>query len=478
MAPPKRCDKGKAVASPSKRSRPSSGSHSDEYDGNLFRSLHAFEFYSSDIVARKVHMGKRIDFEFFAGAGFDLEGLFDALGWVPYVSMNEKVYPHLVNLFYANLVVSDKKISTYVKGVHIPLRVSLLSEVMEIPVLQEVHYKSALDHRPEAYRRILEADVDPLHIERVNANSFSTLHRFLHKLVCSILVPRSGSMDGVTDDHILLIQALLDGSHVDLPNITLNYIRDVIGVPKRSLIYGMLITRILRKFKVNFSGEESKSLSGFDVIYSGTLARMKMSIQDGVFVRTVSRTPQKGQGPLDDAGDEFCLSTPGTTPSPSQPSASVDQLTQLFSDFSTSVFARFDSMDTRLDAMDYKTLNLALLNPRLMIFAQIFMCSRCSKIGLRIDPESLRESTPFKWHVLQPNQSRPRPSTGVDPDCVQFFRVDPSPSRESTSVQQKLFSSKGVDPQFVLESTLTLLESTPAKVGVDPGLQNFMKSAF
>ncbi|MQL76956.1 hypothetical protein Taro_009354 [Colocasia esculenta] len=53
--------------------------------------------------------------------------------------------------------------------------------------------------------------------------------------------------------------------------------------------------------------------------------------------------------------------------------------------------------------------------------------------------------------------------------------VDPRSSRESTSVQQKQFSPKGVDPQFVLESTLTLLESTPAKVGVDPGLQNFWK---
>ncbi|MQM16078.1 hypothetical protein Taro_049034 [Colocasia esculenta] len=34
---------------------------------------------------------------------------------------------------------------------------------------------------------------------------------------------------------------------------------------------------------------------------------------------------------------------------------------------------------------------------------------------------------------------------------------------ESTPVHLKQFSPKGVDPQFVLESTLTLLESTPAK---------------
>ncbi|MQL71522.1 hypothetical protein Taro_003841 [Colocasia esculenta] len=71
-------------------------------------------------------------------------------------------------------------------------------------------------------------------------------------------------------------------------------------------------------------------------------------------VQKVSRTPQKGQGPPDDEGDEFLLSTPGTTLGPSRPSAPIDQLTQLFLYFSTSVFARFDALDTRLDGMDSK----------------------------------------------------------------------------------------------------------------------------
>ncbi|MQL71399.1 hypothetical protein Taro_003721 [Colocasia esculenta] len=141
MAPPRHSDKGKVVASatPSKRSRPSSGSQGEGFDGTLFHSPEAFQFYSTDIIARKVHLGKRIDFDFFGGAGYDLHGLFEPLGWVSYVSLNEMVYPHLVNLFYANLVEdADKKPSTYVKGVHIPLKVSMLSEVMEIPIKQGV----------------------------------------------------------------------------------------------------------------------------------------------------------------------------------------------------------------------------------------------------------------------------------------------------------------------------------------------------
>ncbi|MQM03633.1 hypothetical protein Taro_036419 [Colocasia esculenta] len=52
---------------------------------------------------------------------------------------------------------------------------------------------------------------------------------------------------------------------------------------------------------------------------------------------------------------------------------------------------------------------------------------------------------------------------GVDPDCVQFFRVDPSLLRDSTSVQKWLIYSKGVELQIVKESTLDELESTPAK---------------
>ncbi|MQM16359.1 hypothetical protein Taro_049317 [Colocasia esculenta] len=66
-------------------------------------------------------------------------------------------------------------------------------------------------------------------------------------------------------------------------------------------------------------------------------------------------------------------------------------------------------------------------------------------------------------------------NAGVDPRKTQFFWVDPSPPKESTPVQFVQFCSTGVDPLFVLESTLTLLESTPAKVGVDPELQKFLK---
>ncbi|MQL87816.1 hypothetical protein Taro_020364 [Colocasia esculenta] len=89
-------------------------------------------------------------------------------------------------------------------------------------------------------------------------------------------------------------------------------------------------------------------------------------------------------------------------------------------------------------------------------------CTFCSTgVDLQIVKESTLdelESTPAKE-----NQSRPQHSKGVDPDCVQFFRVDPSLIRESTSVQKCTFCSTGVDLQIVKESTLDELESTPAK---------------
>ncbi|MQM05351.1 hypothetical protein Taro_038160, partial [Colocasia esculenta] len=107
----------------------------------------------------------------------------------------------------------------------------------------------------------------------------------------------------------------------------------------------------------------------------------------------------------------------------------------------------------------------------------------------------MQESTPeklsFSGSTLALQRSRPQfkslfcCSEGVDPGYAgvdsrktQFFWVDPSPPKESTTVHLEQFCPTGVDLQFVLESTLTLLESTPAKVGVDPGLQNFLKSTF
>ncbi|MQM07631.1 hypothetical protein Taro_040468 [Colocasia esculenta] len=94
----------------------------------------------------------------------------------------------------------------------------------------------------------------------------------------------------------------------------------------------------------------------------------------------------------------------------------------------------------------------------------------------RVDPSFSRESTPVQKSLFYCCEGVDPGYAGVDPRKTQFFRVDPSPPKESTPVHLKQFSPKGVDPQFVLESTLTLLESTPAKVGVDPGLQNLMKN--
>ncbi|MQL68945.1 hypothetical protein Taro_001237 [Colocasia esculenta] len=285
MVPPRCSDKGKVVASatPSKRSRPSSGSSGEGFDGTLFRSLEAFQFYSSDIITRKVHLGKRIDFEFFVGAGYDLHGLFEPLGWVPYVSINEKVYPHLVNMFYANFVVdADKRIST-----------------------------------------------------------------------------------------------------------------------------------ILRKYKVSFTDEESKSLTGFDDIDGCTLARMRMSIQDSVFVRTGSHTPQTRQGPPDDDGDEFVLSIPRT----SRPCAPVEALRTDVHFLKMQQDRNENFMQSIAKSQDVMLDNHQDLKKNLKGYKGVDLLSAAC---LAADAESTR------------------PVKGVDPDQAQLFRVDPNILKESTTIQKML----------------------------------------
>ncbi|MQL68141.1 hypothetical protein Taro_000404 [Colocasia esculenta] len=102
-----------------------------------------------------------------------------------------------------------------------------------------------------------------------------------------------------------------------------------------------------------------------------------------------------------------------------------------------------------------------------LIFLWISEAKDLTLTSTRVDPRFMKESTlavlsflestpaykgsrpPLKQSILQVNQSRPQHSKGVDPVCVQFFRVDPSPIRESTSVQKCSFCSTGVDPQIL-----------------------------
>ncbi|MQL91644.1 hypothetical protein Taro_024256 [Colocasia esculenta] len=78
--------------------------------------------------------------------------------------------------------------------------------------------------------------------------------------------------------------------------------------------------------------------------------RMRMAIQNGSFICMGTRSPYKGKDLQDDEdGDEFTLSTPGSSRPPAPP---IDQLTHLFDTLTTNMNARFDHLDNQFVSME------------------------------------------------------------------------------------------------------------------------------
>ena len=70
------------------------GRQTARVDMSLFGSPIDHERYCSDFRQRKVIAGQDIDFSSLEGSG--LEALFSDMGWLPFVTLHEPVYPTLV----------------------------------------------------------------------------------------------------------------------------------------------------------------------------------------------------------------------------------------------------------------------------------------------------------------------------------------------------------------------------------------------
>lgn len=77
---------------------------------------------------------RTVDFDFFINAGIDSFTKFEAVGWGPFFTPNEPVYPEMVKEFYANLSFEDELQGvSMIKGRKVVLTPEYLTEVIGCP---------------------------------------------------------------------------------------------------------------------------------------------------------------------------------------------------------------------------------------------------------------------------------------------------------------------------------------------------------
>ena len=86
------------------------------------------------------------------------------------------------------------------------------------------------------------------------ANTLSLELRLVHHFVCTILIPKTGKYEYVSDRELFFLWSYMTNSRIDLALFILDQMHKA-TIKKISLPYGMLLTRIFKFFRVNLDDE-------------------------------------------------------------------------------------------------------------------------------------------------------------------------------------------------------------------------------
>ncbi|PNX94714.1 hypothetical protein L195_g017892 [Trifolium pratense] len=235
---------------------------------------------------KPVAPGRVYDFDEISKGGVNLLKYVEPLGWTKFFQMKDTIMPLLVQAFYFNSKVHPKKdlIISNIKGVEIHVTADTISNLLEVKrngiTVYGKNWYAAQFVSKDAL--IVEMFTDEgAHKEKPPSSMLKKEYKVLHNMCQHSIFPRTGSMDKVTDNDLLVMYHLSKGIQLDLPYLILQHMMTIVksGIKKIALPYGMLLTRIFRDYHV----DESKQILENQWFTFGTknLNHMKKEIESG-----------------------------------------------------------------------------------------------------------------------------------------------------------------------------------------------------
>ncbi|MQM02880.1 hypothetical protein Taro_035650 [Colocasia esculenta] len=188
-----------------------------------------------------------VEFESLAVMFPNLQPLFVSQGWTPFLYHHKRYSSFAIRDFYNNLgYTSDDRFFTTVKGTTFQLTDNLFSTALQIPNSRV----DILSHKPDAsvyYPLLTLEDYDGnKKISKLNANSFPPLIRMIHHIFTTMIAPKHGSRELVTDVHKSLFTFFLKCEPINLPLLMLRLIHKTFYQPRRSMSFAYPLTSLMR----------------------------------------------------------------------------------------------------------------------------------------------------------------------------------------------------------------------------------------
>ncbi|GAV60360.1 hypothetical protein CFOL_v3_03891, partial [Cephalotus follicularis] len=235
--------------------------------------------YPEAYFNRKILVGKVLDFDICNNEGFPIIEWLSAQGLEPLFSINLPSYRELIKEFYVHILSSSMvELSTKVKNKEIELEVGTLATILNIPNdgargwNQKSWVTSRDFDRPDCVRILFGENADFL--QRMYTRNPSLHYRFLHRAVCTHILPKAGGLDEVTHMEAYIMYHLIIGKIINVPFLIINHMHAIHDRENARLGYSNIITKILHFFEIDLTGEINHPLQSVDKLGKGTLGRM------------------------------------------------------------------------------------------------------------------------------------------------------------------------------------------------------------
>ncbi|GAV60373.1 hypothetical protein CFOL_v3_03904, partial [Cephalotus follicularis] len=235
--------------------------------------------YPEAYFNRKILVGKVLDFDFCTREGFPIVEWIRFQGLEPFFSLNFPSYPELMKEFYVHITCSSMdSILTTVKNKTIDLDLRRLNIILNAPNggamgwNQRSWVTSSDFDKQDCVRVLFGENADP--VQRMYTRNLPLDYRFLHRAVCTHILPKAGGFDEVTHMEAYTMYHFITGRRISVPFLLVNHMNSIHDRENARLGYSNIITKILQYFHIDLTGEVHHDLQSADKLGKGTLGRM------------------------------------------------------------------------------------------------------------------------------------------------------------------------------------------------------------
>ncbi|KAI5676106.1 hypothetical protein M9H77_07056 [Catharanthus roseus] len=195
--------------------------------------------------------------------------LFDLIGWLPLIIINELFYPEMIYEFYANLHkgriervdnATFKWVESRIGGRDIAFDDKLLNTILDIPqdgIRFYTKNKKCFDPNLYSERHFEDTftrgEVLKRHDDR-NINKLDAYGRLLHHMISNIIIPNVGHKSSITNTHSSFMLALHEHKRMNFGFVAIEHTLATQSSSTKCLPYGCFLTKIFQYFVIHLVG--------------------------------------------------------------------------------------------------------------------------------------------------------------------------------------------------------------------------------